>query len=206
MNVSLFIYPSLLSFGGFALRSWIVILGLMLVLASSASAGKFQADIDVDTYMDQANADLAFDEEELLWATSVGGVPESEVYLSFVNNFGAVGIFSPDMIESATLTVYASDVEIPGEITAYVAKHATLPGVGWVDKPEYMSDLSESLEITEDGEYAIDVTPLIKKAVELCVDGCPYSIVLVAEGDASIGFFSQESSEEGPSLQYLTPD
>ncbi|NPV61434.1 MAG: hypothetical protein HPY61_02195 [Methanotrichaceae archaeon] len=188
------------------MRSWMIILGLIAVLVSSASAGKFQAELDVDTYMDQTDASQSFDEEEVLWATSVSGVPENEVYLSFINNFGAVGVFSPDSIESATLTIYASDVEIPGEVTAYLAHEATLPGVGWEDKPEYISDISASVEIAEEGEYAIDITSLIEKAVELCVDGCPYSIVLVADGDASIGFASQESSEEGASLQYITPE
>lgn len=186
------------------MRYWYALLGMMLILASCASAGSFRAEMDVDTYMDEGNADLSFDEEDILWATSVAGEPEKEVYLSFINNFGPVGLFSPDQVKSAALTIYASDVEIPGEIKAYLAKEATLPGVAWVDKPEYMSDISVSQEITEEGEYTIDVTPLIKKAVDICVDGCPYSIVLVAQGDASIGFASMESSEDGTSLEYIT--
>jgi hypothetical protein len=51
------------------------------------------------------------------------------------------------------------------------------------------------------------VTSIIKKAVETCTEGCPYTIVLVAEGDASVEFTSSEASKENkPTLEYVTEE
>jgi hypothetical protein len=43
----------------------------------------------------------------------------------------------------------------------------------------------------------------VKKAAVECSEGCPFSVVLVADEDASISFASQEGSEEEKAvLQY----
>jgi len=46
----------------------------------------------------------------------------------------------------------------------------------------------------------------VKKAIEACPD-CPFSVALVAEGDASIGFASKEASDGNvPELTVDTGD
>ena len=51
------------------------------------------------------------------------------------------------------------------------------------------------------------MTSIIQKAVETCTEGCPYSIILVAEDDASVGFTSSEASDENkPILEYVTEE
>jgi hypothetical protein len=49
----------------------------------------------------------------------------------------------------------------------------------------------------------MDATPLIKMAVKTCTEGCPYSIVLVADDGASIGF---SKDAQKPALDYITAD
>ena len=67
--------------------------------------------------------------------------------------------------------------------------------VTWNDKSDYDSKVSSSpVDVDKEGSYTLDVTPIIKKAVETCTEGCPYSIVLVAEDGASVGFTSSEAS------------
>jgi hypothetical protein len=172
------------------LRSLYVLIGMVLILATTSAYGsRFTAEIDVDTYVDAENANQSFSEDNLLWATSVEGNPAKEVYISFINTFGASGIFNPEKVDSATLKLLAAKLD------------AT-----WNDKPIYNTSDSVSLNIDKEGEYILDITPLIKKAVETCTEGCPYSIALVAEDNASIGFASKESQEGKPVLEYTTPE
>ena len=124
------------------------------------------------------------------------GQPTKEVYLSFINLFGSQGIYRPEDIESATLTLNATDVEKAGEIKAYLVKGATFDTATWADKIEYESDPFASADVEENGICTWDVTPLIKKAVEICTEGCPYSIALVAEDSASVGFASRRPQGE----------
>lgn len=175
----------------------------MLASAAPAAAGSFSVEMALDTYIDAENASGSFGDEETLWATSVEGEPVREVYLNFNNTFGRVGVFSPDQIESATLTLDATDVEVPGEITIYFAE-GSITDIDWDNKIEYETDESVSQEIDQEGEYSIDVTQLIKRAREACPEDCGYSLVLVAEDDVSVGFASSESSENGPQLKYTT--
>lgn len=49
----------------------------------------------------------------------------NETYLSYVNLFGSQGIFNPDQIKSATLTLNVR-VDDEGEIKAYFLEGATL--------------------------------------------------------------------------------
>ncbi len=179
-----------------------MLIGLfMLVAAAPVVAGDIPIEMVLDTYIDAENASTSFGEEETLWAASVEGEPVREVYLNFNNTFARVNVFSPDQIESATLMLYATDVEVPGEITIHFAE-GSITDIDWDNKLEYETDKSVSEEIDQEGEYSIDVTQLIKRAREACPEDCGYSLVLVAENDTSVGFASSESSEGGPELEY----
>ena len=190
------------------MRSLCAIMSLFLLLAANAAAGSFTADMDVDTYVDANNDNQSYGESDLLWVTSDNGTPVNETYLSFVNLFGSQGIFNSSQIESATLTLDAARVEETGKVTAYFFHGATLATVNWSDKGEYDSNVTAvSADIEKEGSYELDVTPIIKKAVETCTEGCPYSIVLVAEDGAFVGFTSSEaSSENKPTLVYVTEE
>ncbi|HOV52095.1 MAG: hypothetical protein A4E44_00880 [Methanosaeta sp. PtaB.Bin018] len=187
------------------MRSSYALIGLFLLLAASAEAGSFKANTDVETYVDANYIDQSFSDNDTLWAASEDGKSFQEVYLSFVNLFGSQGIFKPEQIQSATLALDAVQVKEPGEIRAYLVHGATFDTATWNDKPEYNPDVSASVEISKEGSYTIDVTPLIKKAVEICTEGCPYSIALVAEDGASVGFASSRaSSGSRPVLEYVS--
>jgi len=182
-----------------------VMLGLFVILAGAcASAGSFKAQMDVDTYVDSNNGNESFSDAETLWAASENGNPDKIVYLSFINLFGSEGIYKSDAISSATLTLEATKVEKPGKIVAYLLHGATLDTATWNDREDYDSSVSASAQVDKEGSYKLDATPLIKKAVETCTEGCPYSLVLVAEDGASVGFASSENSGQGPSLEYAT--
>ena len=145
---------------------------------------------------------------DLLWVTSDNGTPVNETYLSFVNLFGSQGIFNSSQIKSATLTLDAANVEETGKVTAHLSKGATFDNVNWYDKGEYDGNVTAvPVDIEKQGSYSLDVTSIIKKAVETCTEGCPYTIVLVAEGEASVEFTSSEaSSENKPTLEYVTEE
>lgn len=179
--------------------------GIFLLLAATAIAGSFTAQMDVETYVDANNANLSFDKENLLWAASQGNQPEKLVYLSVINMFGSQGIFKPEQIAAATLTLDAAQVDKPGKVKAYYKHGETLDTTTWYDKADYDSEVSSpSLNIEKEGSYTLDVTSLVKKAVETCTEGCGYSIVIVAEDDASVGFASSGASGDGPVLEYET--
>ena len=188
------------------MRYLCALIGMILVLATaSASASRFTAEIDVDTYVDAQNANQSFSNDNLLWATSVQGNPVKEAYISFINTFGASGIFNPENVESATLKLHASKVDAPGKVKAYLIHEAVMDAT-WNEKPIYNASDSVNLNIDKEGEYLLNVTPLIKEAVKTCTEGCPYSIALVAEDSTSIAFASKESQEGKPVLEYTTPE
>lgn len=192
--------------GGIQLRRLYVLVGLLVLLAAGpASAGKFTVEMPLDTYIDAEDASESFSEEETLWATSAEGEPIRIIYLNFNNNFGTVGVFSPDQVESAQLKIYASDVEVPGEMDIYFSEGSIID-IDWDNMLEYETNESVSLEVDEEGEYSVDVTPLIKRAREACPEDCGYSLVLVAKDDASVGFASSESSEDEPELEFTTAE
>jgi hypothetical protein len=176
-----------------------------MMLAVVASSESFKVDLDVDTYVDANRPDLSFSESVMLWATSEGGKPVNEVYLSFINLFESQNILKPDQIKSATLTLNATDVKVPGEIIAYFVQGPVLSTNSWDYKPEYDRSVFASVNVERNGSYILDVTSLIKKAVETCAKGCPYSIALVAEDDTSVGFASRESpGTNNTLLAYIT--
>ncbi|MDD1760972.1 MAG: DNRLRE domain-containing protein [Methanothrix sp.] len=190
------------------MRHLYAFISIFLLLAATAAAGSFTAEMDVDTYVDSDNANQSFADSDLLWAASVDGASNKEVYLSFVNLLGSQGIFKPEQVADATLTVDAVKVDKPGKITAYFLHGATLETADWYTKEDYDADVSSSsVEIDGEGSYELDVTPIIKKAVETCTEGCPYTIVLVAEDDASVAIASSESSDgDKPDLEYSTEE
>jgi hypothetical protein len=183
-------------------------MSLFLLLAANAAAGSFTANMDVDTYVNANDANQSYGESSLLWVTSVNGTPVNETYLSFVNLFGSQSIFNPDQIKSATLTLDAATVEKAGKVTAYFFHGATFDNVNWYDKGDYNINVtSVPLEIEKEGNCILDVTPIIQKAVETCTEGCPYSIILVAEDNTSVGFTSKDESRENqPTLEYVTEE
>ncbi|MDD1741756.1 MAG: DNRLRE domain-containing protein [Methanotrichaceae archaeon] len=183
------------------------IFGLILTLSGSiAAGGSYKAEMDVDTYVDSNNANQSFSEDKLLWISSADGVPTKEAYLSFVNTFGSIGIFRPENVESAKLKLNAERVDAPGAVKAYLIHGAVLDAT-WNDRPTYnVTSASSYANVDKVGEYIIDVTPLIKEAVKICTEGCPYSIALVAENNTTLGFASMESSQGKAVLEYTTLD
>jgi hypothetical protein len=189
----------------YGLKYLYMMIGLFVILAgANASAGSFTAQMDVDTYVDSNNASESFSDAKTLWAASENGNPNKIIYLSFINLFGSEGIYKSDAISSATLTLEATNVEKPGKIVAYLLHGATLETATWNDREDYDSGVSAFVEVDKEGSYKLDATSLIKEAVETCTEGCPYSLVLVAEDGASVGFASSENSGQGPSLEYAT--
>jgi hypothetical protein len=188
------------------LRYLYALVGIFLLLAASATAGSFKASMDVDTYVDENNSSQSYSDSDLLWAVSDFG-NEKQIYLSFENFFGSQSIFKPEQVESAALTLDAAKVNRPGKITAYFLHGATFETVTWKDKLDYSGNVSDSVTVDKEGTYTIDVTNILQKAVETCTEGCPYSIVLVAEDGASVGFTSSEASDEKkPVLEYSNAD
>jgi hypothetical protein len=177
---------------------------LCAALASAVSFNPFNPDMTVATYVDAAKANASFGGDDTLWAASTDGKPMKEVYLTFNNTFGAAKVFNPDKVKTATLKLNAKDVSKPGSIKAYFIHGATMKIVTWNDKLDYDSNVSASLDVQKVGEYAMDVTPIVKEAVKACVEGCPYTIVLVADGDASIGFSKDDMQK--PSLEFTRVD
>jgi hypothetical protein len=188
------------------LRYLYELIGLaMLLSAALAAAGTFNVNMNVATYVDAANPNANFSvNNDTLWAVSTDGKPVKEVFLTFDNNFGTIGAFNPDKITSATLKLNAKNVNTVGKIKAYFIHGATMKTVTWNDKLEYNSSVSASLDVQKVGEYPMDVTPVIKEAVKACSEGCPYTIVLVADGSASIGFSKDDGQK--PSLEFTAID
>jgi hypothetical protein len=190
------------------LRYLYALISLFLLLAANAAAGSFTANMDVNTYVNANNVNQSYEGSSLLWVTSVNGSPVNETYLSFVNLFGSQSIFNSGQIKSATLTLNAAKVNKTGMVTAYFLHGATFDNANWNDKGEYDTNVTSTpVAIEKEGNYVLDVTPIIRKAVETCTEGCPYTIVLVAEDEASVGFTSSKaSSENKPTLEYTTEE
>ncbi|MDQ1262851.1 MAG: hypothetical protein QG575_2032, partial [Euryarchaeota archaeon] len=173
------------------MRYLYALMGIFLLLAATAVAGSFTAKMDVETYVDANNANQSFADSDLLWAATQGNEPEKLVYLSVINTFGSQGVFKPEQIAAATLTLDATLVDKPGKVKAYYKHGETFGITTWYDKADYDSEVfSPSLNIDKEGSYTLDVTSIVKKAVETCTEGCGYSIVIVAEDDAAVGFAS----------------
>ncbi|MDF0590356.1 CBM96 family carbohydrate-binding protein [Candidatus Methanocrinis natronophilus] len=157
-----------------------------------------------DAYIDKSLPDENFGTEEILWVTSEGGDPQREAWLSFLtpDMISALNIKSIDEIASATLRVYAKEVESPGEVKLHFYNEWFPEDIMvWEHGLEYDPEIDGVVDISDEGWYEIDATSLVKKAVLECKD-CPFSAVLVAKGDASVGFASKEDPEgNGPVLK-----
>jgi hypothetical protein len=151
-----------------------------------------------DTYTDAENEAKSFGEERVLWVASENGQPVKIAYLSFA---GMTTL--PQQISSASLKMYAKEVERPGKMSIHLYNQAAMDIITWADQPEYDPEALGTLNIQEPGWQTWDATAFVKKAAVECSEGCPFSVVLVAEGDASISFASLEGlAEEKPVLQY----
>lgn len=164
---------------------------LIVLLAGMAAAGAISPELVVDTYMEAEEEDETFADEEILWATSEDGDPVRITFLTFREM-----VMLADQIESGELRMYVAVVDSPGEVTLYFYDMAVLETETWADLPSYDEEPLATIEIEEDGWAAWDATSLVKRAAEECSEGCPFTAVLVAEGDASIGFASMEGSDD----------
>ena len=172
---------------------------LVVMLAGIAAAGTFSPPLVLDTYMDADEEDEAFADGDPLWATSDDGDPVRITFLVFKEM-----VMLADQIESGELKVRVTEVETPGEVTLYFYDLAVLDSETWADLPLYDEEPLFTIEIEAEGWASWDATSLVKKAAEECSEGCPFTAVLVAEGDASIGFASMEGSEDDKAvLEYI---
>lgn len=179
------------------------------VLLGVAAAGQFGLDLKVDTYVDKESPDANFSSADTLWASSSGDAPVKEAYLGFRNIFGSVGVFNNSSVNSATLSLYATEAERSGDVTAYFLEGIKLGPVTWNDREERIADETANVTfgVAKTGKVLINVTNIVKKAVDTCKEGCDFTIVLVADGNTSIGFASKESVDfEEPSLEFSTAE
>ena len=173
-------------------------LACIALLAACAEGVKISPALKMDTYTDAENADQSFGEEGVIWVTSQGGQPVKIAYLSFA---GMTTL--PQQISSASLKMYVREIKRPGRVSLFLYDNAAMDTITWADQPEYDPEELGTLDIQGPGWQTWDATDFVKKAAVECSEGCPFSVVLVAEGDASIGFASIEgSTEEKASLQY----
>ncbi len=176
----------------------IIALACIALLAGCAGAAKISPALLTDTYTDAAKEDQSFGEESILWTSSQSGEPVRVAYLSFA---GMTTL--PQQVIFATLKMYAKEIEKPGKVSLYFYDNAAMDTITWSDQPEYDTEVLGRLDIQEKGWQTWDATAFMKKAAEECSEGCPFSLVLVAEGDASISFASLEGfGEEKAVLVY----
>lgn len=159
-----------------------------------------------DSYIDQSAEDENFGAEEILWVSSEDDEPVKESWLYFETDDirDALGIESADEVVSATLKIYAKDVEAEGEVEVHFYNEGFFEDdIVWEGKPDYDEEADDVIEVSEEGWCEFDATETVKKAIEECTT-CPFSMVLVARGDTSVGFASKEDSDENVPL--LTVD
>ncbi len=175
-----------------------------VLLMGAASAG-FSTSLGEDTYVDAKMNNTNYGLGTTLWVSSDDGDPVKITYLMFDNNLENVGVESGDDIESASLEIYVTDVETEGDIVAYFSEEGFFEQtVTWSDELEYLEDATATLYIDEEGWCTFDATEIMKMAADECLT-CPFTIVLVAEDDASIGFVSKEESDGNEAvLDYTT--
>lgn len=182
---------------------------LLMVGAAAAASWSSEKVLMGDAYIDKYAEDDNFGTEEILWVSSEGDEPVRESWLYFDTNSikEALGIDSSDEVASATLKIYAKEVEAPGEVELHFYYEGFFEEtVVWDGKPEYDDEVDGVEEIDDDGWYEFDATSIVKKAIDECPD-CPFSVVLVAADDASIGFASKEDSDGNvPVLTVVTSE
>ncbi|NMC09460.1 MAG: DNRLRE domain-containing protein [Methanothrix sp.] len=176
----------------------LMVLACIGLLAGCAVGVKISPALQMDTYTDAENADQSFGEDGVIWVTSQSGQPVKIAYLSFAGMSTL-----PQQISSASLKMYVREIKRPGKVSMYLYDNSAMDTITWEDQPEYDPEALGTLDIQETGWQTWDATDFVKKAAVECSEGCPFSVVLIAEGDASISFASMEgSAEEKASLQY----
>lgn len=162
-----------------------------------------------NSYIDKNDEEGNFGTDETLWVSSEEDEPVMESWLYFDTNLMKVnlGIESSDEVDSATLKIYAKDVEIPGEVVVHFYNEGFFEeNIVWEGKPDYDEEADGVEEVDGEDWYEFDVTETVKKAVDECNE-CPFSMVLVAKGDTSIGFASKEDADGNvPLLTVVTID
>ena len=182
---------------------------ILMVGAVAAMSWSSEKVLIGDSYIDKDAEDENFGTEEILWVSSEADEPVKEAWLYFETNSikEALGIEASDEVASATLKIYAKEVEAEGVVELHFYNEGFFEDeVVWDGKPEYDEEVDAVIEVSEEGWCEFDATAIVKKAIEECPD-CPFSMVLVAEGDASIGFASKEDSDGNvPELTVDTGD
>ena len=182
---------------------------VLLVGATFAISWSSEKMLIGDSYIDKGAEDDNFGTEEILWVSSEEDEPVMESWLYFDTNImkEAPGIESSDDVASATLKIYAKEVEAEGEVELHFYNEGFFEDdIVWDGKPDYDEEVDGVKEVDEEGWYEFDATNTVKKAIEECPD-CPFSVVLVAEGDASVGFASKEDADGNmPVLKVTTSD
>ena len=88
-------------------------------------------------------------------------------------------------------------------MSLHLYNQAAMDIITWTDQPDFDPEALGTLDIQGTGWQTWDATAFVKKAAEECSEGCPFSVVLVADDDASIAFTSMEgSANEEAVLQY----
>lgn len=170
---------------------------VLLVGATFAMSWSSEKMLMGDSYIDKGAEEDNFGTEEILWVSSEEDEPvmESWLYFDTILMKEALGIESSDEVASATLKIYARNIDAAGEVELHFYNEGFFEDtIVWEGKPDYDEEVDDVIEIDEEGWYEFDATETVKKAIEECPN-CPFSVVLVAKGDASIGFASKEDSD-----------
>jgi len=179
-------------------------LACAVLLVGVALAGTFTPKLLGDSYIDADAEDDNFGTEDILWVSSEDDEPTMVTYISFEQ---IVGKYSPDEVESATLNVYAKEVENPGEVELHFYYEGFFEDtLSWSDELGYDEEADGVIDVEEEGWYGFDATEIVKKSIVEC-ETCPFSLVLVAKGDASVGFSSNDDADENfPEMKITTID
>jgi hypothetical protein len=173
-------------------------LACVVVLLGLVGAADFSPALHMDTYTDAGNEEQSFGADDTLWVASENGQPIRIAYLTF----GGMTTLS-QQISSGNLEIYVKEVERPGKVSIHLCSQAAMDTISWADQPEYDPVALGTLDIQGPGWQTCDATAFVTKAALKCSKGCPFSMVLVADVDASISFASMEGSAEKEAvLQY----
>lgn len=180
---------------------------VLLVGATFAMSWSSEKMLIGDSYIDKDAEEENFGTEEILWVSSEEDDPvmESWLYFDTILMKENLGIESSDEVNSATLKIYAKEVDAAGEVELHFYNEGFFEDtIVWEGKPDYDEEVDDVKEVDEEGWYEFDATETVKKAIDECTT-CPFSMVLVAKGDASISFASKEDADENvPVLKVIT--
>jgi hypothetical protein len=159
-----------------------------------------------DSYIDKGAEEDNFGTDETLWVSSEEDEPvmESWLYFDTILMKENLGIESSDEVDSATLKIYARNIDAAGEVELHFYNEGFFEDtIVWEGKPDYDEEVDDVKEVDEEGWYEFDATETVKKAIDECPD-CPFSAVLMAKGDASVGFASKEDADGNVPLLTVT--